>query len=65
MKSQTIRYTNEGHINLIEVDVTDPGPGEIQLEGGMCGICFWDIATCKMGDKIILWPRLDMKAWAM
>ena len=52
MLAQTIRYTSDGSIELIDVDVSDPGYGEIQLTGGVCGICSWDIATCKLGDKM-------------
>ena len=52
MLAQTIRYTSDGSIELIDVDVLDPGYGEIQLSGGVCGICSWDIATCKLGDKM-------------
>lgn len=52
MNSTTIRYNNDGSIDLIETDVPEPGVGEVQLEGGACGICSWDIATCKMGEKM-------------
>jgi threonine dehydrogenase-like Zn-dependent dehydrogenase len=52
MQAQTIRYTSNGNIELIEVDVSDPGQGEIQLTDGVCGICSWDIVTCKLGDKM-------------
>ena len=52
MKGQTVRYNNDGSIDLIEIEVGDPGPGEIQLTGGVCGICSWDIASCKLGDKM-------------
>jgi threonine dehydrogenase-like Zn-dependent dehydrogenase len=50
--AKTVRYEPDGSISLIEVDVPDPGPGEVQLEGGACGICSWDIATCKLGEKM-------------
>ncbi len=52
MLAQTIRYASDGSIELIEIDVSDPGYGEIQLTGGVCGICSWDIVTCKLGDKM-------------
>ncbi len=52
MQAHTIRYTSNGSIELVEVDVADPGDGEVQLAGGVCGICSWDIATCKLGDKL-------------
>jgi len=52
MKGTTIRYGNDGSIHLVDVEVPDPGAGEIQLAGGACGICSWDIATCKLGVQM-------------
>src|SRR5689334_21410353 len=49
MKSRTIRYANPGLIEMVEVDVPDPGPGEIQVQGLACGICAWDLYTFKAG----------------
>lgn len=47
---QTIRYHEDGSIELIEQDLGDPGAGEVQVAGGACGICSWDIATAKLGN---------------
>ena len=52
MANTTLRYHNDGSIELYEKDVTDPAPDEIQIEGGACGICSWDLATAKLGDKM-------------
>ena len=52
MQSSTIKYENDGTITLFDREVTDPGVGEIQLTGGACGICSWDIATAKLGDQM-------------
>ena len=52
MANKTLRYLNDGSIELYEKEVTDPAPDEIQLEGGACGICSWDLATAKLGDKM-------------
>ncbi len=52
MKSATIRYNNDGSIDLVEVDTPDPADNEIQVEGGVCGICSWDIATARYGSKM-------------
>lgn len=51
-KAKTLRYEKDGSISLIEADVPEPGIGEIQLESGACGICSWDIATCRWGEKM-------------
>jgi threonine dehydrogenase-like Zn-dependent dehydrogenase len=52
MNSTTIQYLSDGSIDIIEVSVNDPKENEVQLQGGVCGICSWDIATAKLGDKM-------------
>ena len=52
MQSKSVNYTETGEIELIEIEVQDPGSGEIQLRGAVCGICSWDIATCKLGMEM-------------
>jgi threonine dehydrogenase-like Zn-dependent dehydrogenase len=52
MNSTTIQYLPDGSIDLIEVPVSDPQENEVQVQGGVCGICSWDIATAKLGDKM-------------
>jgi threonine dehydrogenase-like Zn-dependent dehydrogenase len=49
---QTIRYHDDGRIELYEMDVSDPGVGQVQVQGGACGICSWDVATAKMGNQM-------------
>jgi threonine dehydrogenase-like Zn-dependent dehydrogenase len=52
MLSQTLRYLDDGSIELIEQEIGDPQPGEVQLSGGACGICSWDIATARYGKEM-------------
>lgn len=52
MPNKTIRYLDDGSIELIERDVPDPAAGEIQIAGGACGICSWDVATAKLGAQM-------------
>jgi len=47
MKTRLIEYGRDGGIRLVERDIPEPGPGELQVEGGICGICSWDIAMVK------------------
>jgi threonine dehydrogenase-like Zn-dependent dehydrogenase len=54
--ARTMRYRNDGSIELYEQWVDDPGPGEVQLQGGACGICSWDIATVRWGNKVPMAP---------
>jgi threonine dehydrogenase-like Zn-dependent dehydrogenase len=52
MNANTMRYLDDGTIDLIEVAVGDPADNEVQVHGGACGICSWDIATAKLGKKM-------------
>ena len=49
MKVTNIRYTEGGGAELVDVDVGDPGPGEVQIEVAACGICSWDLQTFRAG----------------
>jgi L-iditol 2-dehydrogenase len=50
--STTIRYLADGSIDLYEREVPGPGPNEVQVTGGACGICSWDVATAKLGERM-------------
>ena len=52
MHGKTLRYREDGSIELYLTEVNDPGPGEVQVAGGACGICSWDIVTAKLGAKM-------------
>jgi threonine dehydrogenase-like Zn-dependent dehydrogenase len=52
MNASTIRYRDDGSIELIEVPVGDPSDDEVQVQGGACGVCSWDIATAKLGNRM-------------
>ena len=49
MKAKNVRYTPGGGAEIIETEVGDPRPGEVQVEVAACGICSWDIQTFKAG----------------
>lgn len=51
MQARSIRYVKPGKVDLIEVSVPDPGPGEVQVQGLICGICSWDLFTFKNGPE--------------
>jgi threonine dehydrogenase-like Zn-dependent dehydrogenase len=51
MKATSLRYLPDGAMEIFQADVGDPKEGEIQVAGEVCGICSWDIATCKNGAK--------------
>lgn len=54
MKVKTIRYTPDGDIEPGTVDVGEPAPGEVQVEASACGVCSWDITTCRLGREFRL-----------
>jgi len=49
MKVASMRYKPDGGAELVDCEVGDPGPGEVQVEVAACGICAWDIQTFKAG----------------
>jgi len=50
--ARTIQYGEDGSIEIMDVEVADPGPGEVQVQVAACGICSWDIATAKFGSQM-------------
>ena len=52
MNANTIQYLDDGSIDLIDVVVGDPKENEVQVQGGACGICSWDIVTAKLGNRM-------------
>jgi threonine dehydrogenase-like Zn-dependent dehydrogenase len=53
MKCKSINYTAKELVDIIEVDVHDPGVGEVQIQGLASGICAWDVHVFKIG---VDWP---------
>jgi len=51
MKTKGLRYLPDGGAEIISLDVDEPGPGQVQIEGTHCGICSWDIQTFKTGSE--------------
>ena len=54
MKVKNVRYTAGGGAELVDIEVDDPGPGEVQVEVAACGICAWDIQTFRAGGDLSL-----------
>ncbi len=52
MNAHTMRYRDDGSIELLEISVGDPSDHEVQVRGGACGICSWDIATARYGKRM-------------
>lgn len=50
VRTRSIRYLEKGGLEIVEVEVPDPGPGEVQVKAAACGICRWDVSTYKVGS---------------
>jgi threonine dehydrogenase-like Zn-dependent dehydrogenase len=50
MKCRSIRYGKTGGVEIIDVDVADPRPNEVQVKGLACGVCAWDVHVFKDGS---------------
>ena len=62
IKTQTIRYGENGGVEIIDIDVSDPQAGEVQVRHAACGVCAWDLATFRDGGYA---PLRVMKVLAM
>jgi L-iditol 2-dehydrogenase len=51
MKAKSIRYLEQGGLEMVDLEVPDPGYGEVQVRGAACGICAWDLYTFRHGSK--------------
>ncbi|MCW8129405.1 MAG: zinc-binding dehydrogenase [Planctomycetota bacterium] len=51
MKTRTIAYVAPKKIEVREVNVEDPGEGQLQVRKVACGICAWDLSTYKIGPE--------------
>jgi threonine dehydrogenase-like Zn-dependent dehydrogenase len=55
-KCRTINYAAKERVDLIEVEVPDPGWGEVQIQSLASGICAWDVHVYKNGVDWPTWP---------
>jgi threonine dehydrogenase-like Zn-dependent dehydrogenase len=52
MKTRSIRYLPQGGLEVVTLEVGDPGPGQVQVRGSACGICAWDLNTFRSGSRV-------------
>jgi threonine dehydrogenase-like Zn-dependent dehydrogenase len=50
LQSKNIRYLAEGGAEVIEQDIGEPGPGQVQVENAACGICSFDLMSFRQGS---------------
>lgn len=58
MKTRSIRYVGPEKIEFVDVNVSDPAAGEVQVQSLACGVCTWDLFTYKNGPGVSR-PRTD------
>ncbi|HTL30553.1 MAG TPA: zinc-binding dehydrogenase [Tepidisphaeraceae bacterium] len=56
MKCRSIRYVAKENVELIDIDVADPGPGEVLVRTLACGICAWDLHVFAHGPEGTCYP---------
>jgi threonine dehydrogenase-like Zn-dependent dehydrogenase len=49
IRARSIRYAQPRLVEIVEVDVPEPGPGQVQVEALACGICAWDLHLYERG----------------
>lgn len=56
VKARSINYAGKEKVDFTEVDVAEPGFGEVQIAGLACGVCAWDVYVYKNGADWPVWP---------
>src|SRR5215208_4987089 len=56
MKCRSINYTAKQLVDIVELDVPDPGWGEVQIQSLASGVCAWDVHVFKNGVDWPTWP---------
>jgi threonine dehydrogenase-like Zn-dependent dehydrogenase len=56
MKCRTIRYVAKEKVEFVEVEVREPGHGEVLVKNLACGICAWDLHVFRRGPEGLTYP---------
>lgn len=56
MKCRSIRYVAPQKVELVDIDVREPGPGEALVRNLACGICAWDLHIFRRGPEGVTYP---------
>ena len=56
MKCRSIRYVAKQQVEVVEIDVREPGPGEVLVKNLACGICAWDLHIFRAGPEGVTYP---------
>ena len=56
--SKAIQVTKPGKLNLVELPIREPGPGQVRIRVEACGVCHSDVATVEGQYPGLILPRV-------
>jgi D-arabinose 1-dehydrogenase-like Zn-dependent alcohol dehydrogenase len=55
---RAVQVTKPGNLELVERELTTPGPGQVRIRVEACGVCHSDVLTVEGSDPNIRYPRV-------
>ena len=55
---RAVQVTKPGNLEVVEREVTTPGPGQVRIRVEACGVCHSDVLTVEGADPTIRYPRV-------
>ena len=55
---RAVQVTKPGNLELVERELTTPGPGQVRIRVEACGVCHSDVLTVEGSDADIRYPRV-------
>ena len=55
---KAIQITKPGKLNLVELPIREPGPGQVRIRVEACGVCHSDVATVEGQYPGLILPRV-------
>ena len=55
---RAVQVTKPGSLEVVEREVTTPGPGQVRIRVEACGVCHSDVLTVEGADPNIRYPRV-------
>ena len=55
---RAVQVTEPGKLNLVELPIREPGPGQARVRVEACGVCHSDVATVEGPFPGLTFPRV-------
>jgi alcohol dehydrogenase, propanol-preferring len=55
---RAVQVTKPGNLEVVEREVTTPGPGQVRIRIEACGVCHSDVLTVEGADPNVRYPRV-------